>query len=77
LLKQRSDLVLFELNQHRGKTRRAASIPVGKFVWATSAEPMRALRERERRGLRRFKIGVSEDDLRLIAEHGYEGAGKH
>ena len=29
--------------------------------------------ERERRGLRRFTIGVSEDDLRVIAEHGYEG----
>ena len=40
----------------------------------TSAERMRALRERERRGLRRFTIGVSEDDLRVIAEHGYEGA---
>ena len=41
---------------------------------ATSAERMRALRERERRGLRRFTISVSEDDLRVIAEHGYEGA---
>ena len=43
---------------------------------ATPAERMRALRgrERERRGLRRFTIGVSEDDLRVIAEHGYEGA---
>ena len=41
---------------------------------ATSAERMRALRERERRGLRRLTIGVSEDDLRVIAEHGYEGA---
>jgi hypothetical protein len=39
---------------------------------ATSAERMRALRER--RGLRRFTIGVSEDDLRVIAEQGYEGA---
>jgi hypothetical protein len=28
---------------------------------------MRALRERERRGRRRFTIGVSEDDLRVIA----------
>ena len=28
---------------------------------------MRALRERERRGLRRLTIGVSEDDLRVIA----------
>ena len=35
---------------------------------------MTALRERERRGLRRFTIGVSEDDLRVIAEHGYERA---
>jgi hypothetical protein len=35
---------------------------------------MRALRERERRGFRRLTIGVSEDDLRVIAEHGYEGA---
>ena len=43
---------------------------------ATSVERMRALRERERerRGLRRFKIGVSEDDLRVIEEHGYEVA---
>ena len=41
---------------------------------ATSTERMRALRERERRGLRSFTIGVSEDDLRVIAEHGYEGA---
>jgi hypothetical protein len=41
---------------------------------ATSAEPIRALRERERRGLRRFTIGMSADDLRVIAEHGYEGA---
>ena len=41
---------------------------------ATSAERMRALRERDRRGLRSFTIGVSEDDLRVIAEHGYEGA---
>jgi hypothetical protein len=41
---------------------------------ATSAERMKALRERGRRGLRRLTIGVSEDDLRVIAEHGYEGA---
>ena len=41
---------------------------------ATSTERMRALREQERRGLRKFTIGVSEDDLRVIAEHGYEGA---
>jgi hypothetical protein len=41
---------------------------------ATSAERMRALRERQRRGLRRLTIVVSEDDLRVIAKHGYEGA---
>jgi hypothetical protein len=40
---------------------------------ATSAERMRALRERARRGLRSFTIGVSDDDLRVIAKHGYEG----
>jgi hypothetical protein len=28
----------------------------------------------DRRGLRSFTIGVSEDDLRVIAKHGYEGA---
>jgi hypothetical protein len=41
---------------------------------ATSAERMRALRERERRGLRRLTVDVSEDDLRTLAERGYEGA---
>jgi hypothetical protein len=40
---------------------------------ATSAERMRALRERQRRGLRRFTVPVSEDDLRVMAKHGYEG----
>jgi hypothetical protein len=41
---------------------------------ATSAERMRALRERQRRGLRRLTIEVSEEDLRVIAKRGYEGA---
>ena len=41
---------------------------------ATSAEPITALRKRECRGLRRFTIGMSADDLPVIAEHGYEGA---
>ena len=41
---------------------------------ATSAKRMRALRERERRGLRRFTVPVSEDDLRVMAKHGYGGA---
>ena len=40
----------------------------------TSAERMRAYRERVRRGLQRFTISVSADDLSVIAEHGYEGA---
>jgi hypothetical protein len=35
---------------------------------------MKALRERERRGLRRFTVPVSENDLRVMAKHGYEGA---
>ena len=41
---------------------------------ATSAERMRAHRERARRGLRRVTIDVSEGDLQVIAERGYEGA---
>ena len=41
---------------------------------ATAAERMKALRERTRRGIRRFTISLSADDLRVIAEHGYEGA---
>jgi hypothetical protein len=40
---------------------------------ATSAERMKGLRERERRGLRSFTVPVSEDDLRVLAKHGYEG----
>ena len=38
----------------------------------TSAKPVRALQEGDRRGFRSFTIGVSEDDLRVIA-NGYEG----
>jgi hypothetical protein len=41
---------------------------------ATPAERMRAHRERARRGLRRLTVDVSEDDLRALAERGYEGA---
>jgi hypothetical protein len=41
---------------------------------ATLRERLRARREAERRKLRSFTIGVSEDDLRVIAKHGYEGA---
>jgi hypothetical protein len=40
---------------------------------ATLRERLRARREAERRGLRSFTIGLSEDDLRVIAKHGYEG----
>jgi hypothetical protein len=38
---------------------------------ATSAERMRALRERQRCGVRRLTIEVSEDDLRAIAKRRY------
>ena len=41
---------------------------------ATSAERMRALRDRRHRGFRKLTIQVSEHDLRQIAEAGYEGA---
>jgi hypothetical protein len=41
---------------------------------ATSADRMRALRERARRGVRRLTIDVSEGDLQAIAERGYGGA---
>jgi hypothetical protein len=40
----------------------------------TSAERMRALRERRRRGLRKLRIEVSEEELRAIAKRGYEGS---
>ena len=46
----------------------------GEATMATAAERMRAHRERARRGLRRLTIDVSEDDLRAIAERGYESA---
>ena len=41
---------------------------------ATLRERLRARREAERRRLRSFTIGVSEDDLRGIAKRGYGGA---
>ena len=41
---------------------------------ATSAERMRALLERERRGLRRLTVDVSDGDLQAMVERGYEGA---
>ena len=41
---------------------------------ATSAERMRALRERARRGIPRLTVDVSEGDLQAMVERGYEGA---
>jgi hypothetical protein len=41
----------------------------GNIARATESE-----REAERHKLRSFTIGVSEDDLRVISDHGYEGA---
>jgi hypothetical protein len=41
---------------------------------ATSAERMRTLRERRRRGFRKLTIQVSDHDLRQITQTGYEGA---
>jgi hypothetical protein len=41
---------------------------------ATSAERMRAYRDRACRGIRRLMVDVNEDDLRALAERGYEGA---
>jgi hypothetical protein len=41
---------------------------------AASGKRMRALRKPEHRGSVTFTIAISEDDLRAIARHGYEGA---
>jgi hypothetical protein len=41
----------------------------------TATERMRAHRARRRRRVRRLTIEVSEDDLKSLVEHGYEGAG--
>jgi hypothetical protein len=41
---------------------------------ATSAERMRAHRERQRRGIRRLTVEVSVNNLRTLAERGYEGS---
>jgi hypothetical protein len=40
----------------------------------TSAERMRALRARRRRGKLRLEVDLHADDLREIALRGYEGA---
>src|SRR6476620_8472495 len=57
-----------------GKGLRASSSRRTEEHMATLRERLRAGREAERRKLRSFTIGVSEDDLRVIAKHGYEGA---
>ena len=41
---------------------------------ATLRERLRARREAERRRVRSFTIGVSEDNLRLLSKLGYGGA---
>jgi hypothetical protein len=41
---------------------------------ANIARATESEREAERRGLRSFTVGVSEDDLHVIAKHGYGGA---
>jgi hypothetical protein len=41
---------------------------------ATLRERLMARREAQRRRLRSFAIGLSEDDLRVMARHGYGGA---
>jgi hypothetical protein len=40
---------------------------------ATLRERLRARREAERPKLRSFTVGVSDDDLGVMAKHGYEG----
>ena len=40
----------------------------------TGTERMRAHRARRRRRVRKLTIDVSEDDLKALAERGYEGA---
>jgi hypothetical protein len=46
----------------------------GKHMATSVKRTTRVLRKEGRRGFRSFTIGVSEDDLRVIAKHGYEGA---
>jgi len=44
------------------------------FATAATAPFERARREAGCRRVRSFTIGMSEDDLRLLAKHGYGGA---
>jgi hypothetical protein len=46
----------------------------GKHRAASVKRTTRVLRKGGRRGFRSFTIGVSQDDLRVIAERGYGGA---
>jgi hypothetical protein len=57
-----------------GTVLRAPSSHGGRKPMATSAERMRALRERARRGIRRLTVDVSDGDLQAMVEHGYAGA---
>jgi hypothetical protein len=43
-----------------------------RTIMATSVERMKGLRERKRRGIRRLTVDVNVDDLRALAERGYE-----
>jgi hypothetical protein len=65
------------LRRSRLRNGFACTIPRRReTTMATAAERMRAHRERARRGLRRFTISVSADDLPVIAEHGYRGTAR-
>ena len=58
----------------RSNNLHATMLAGRETIMATSAERMRAPRERARRRIRRLTIDVSEDDLHTLAERGYEGA---
>jgi len=58
---------------HNGKGLGATFVSTREITMATLRERLRA-RQAERRRLRSITIGVSEDDLRVIAKRGYEGA---
>ena len=45
----------------------------GKHMATSVKRTTRVLRKEGRPGFRTFTVGVSQDDLRVIAKHGYEG----
>jgi hypothetical protein len=63
--------------RHRVRSWRTAALAPSRSsadcITSTFGSEFLTRHLRERRGLRRFTIGVSEGDLRVIAEHGYEG----